>query len=258
MFLSQDSAPMPTVMEMVEAHHQDPYCWILPPMVGSDPTWSFNEISLLCRRLAVYVSIQIIVPQMCRGAVLHHAHYPKRAGHPGARRMYGSLRRKHYRPQVPTYVHNLVSQYQSCRRHQPFGKHQILLKLFHPSRPLEFVAYKYSLAACANKARKLVCSRMKDRFSKLVKAIPSAKITASNIATAVLENWLLFYGAPDIILTDNGKKLTCKLFAALCASLEMKLATTTKYRPQTNIQIERYSRTPVARLRHCIDKRQQN
>lgn len=64
--------------------------------------------------------------------------------------------------------------------------------------------------------------------------------------------------SPDTVLTDNGKQFTSKFFAALCAFLGTKLITTAEYHSQANGQVERYNRTLVARLRHCIDERQQD
>lgn len=99
---------------------------------------------------------------------------------------------------------------------------------------------------------------MKNRFSKLTRAISVAKITTPNVATVVLENYFIIYGAPDIILTDNGKQFTSGYFAALCVSFGTIPVTSTEYNSQTNRQVERYSRTLVAILRQYIDELQQN
>lgn len=63
---------------------------------------------------------------------------------------------------------------------------------------------------------------MTDYYSKHTRAILVAKITAPNVAAMVLENWIVLYGALDIICTD-GKQLTTNSFAALCASTNIKL-----------------------------------
>lgn len=72
-----------------------------------------------------------------------------------------------------------------------------------------------------------------------------------------LEDWIVPYGIPDVVLTHNAKQFTSKFFAALCASLGAKLVTTMECNPQCNRQAERYNRTLVARLRHYIDEHQQ-
>lgn len=84
------------------------------------------------------------------------------------------------------------------------------------------------------------------------------KNTARNVATVVLEPWAIPYGVPDIIVTDNGMQLRSKFFATLCASPGIKLVTTTEYRLQTNKQVDKHNRTLEPRLRHYIDKHQQD
>lgn len=46
---------------------------------------------------------------------------------------------------------------------------------------------------------------MTDRFTKLTIAIPVTKVTAPKIAVVVLKNWVMPYGIPNIVLTDETK-----------------------------------------------------
>lgn len=98
MFLYQDSASMKTKAEIVKNRSGDVYCRNIWLMVGTNSTWLFNKIGLLCRKWTVDDSIKIIVPQKYRVAVPNHAHHPKLEGHPGARRMFDSERRLYYWP----------------------------------------------------------------------------------------------------------------------------------------------------------------
>jgi len=95
-----------------------------------------------------------------------------------------------------------------------------------------------------------------DRYSKLTRAIPVASITAPHVASIFVDHWVIPYGIPEQILSDNGKQFVSKFFAALCAFLGAKLTTTTAYHPQCNGQTERYNKTIIARLRHYVDEHQ--
>lgn len=44
---------------------------------------------------------------------------------------------------------------------------------------------------------------MTDTFSKLNEVNPVPKVTALYVETIVLENWIVAYGVPDVIFTDN-------------------------------------------------------
>lgn len=94
MFLSRDSALIPTQVVMDEAQRQDRYWWNIQTMVGTVSTTLFNEVGLLCRKSPVDGSLQAVVPQKYRAAALQHAYYPTIAGHSSGQRAYYSLKRE--------------------------------------------------------------------------------------------------------------------------------------------------------------------
>lgn len=68
----------------------------------------------------------------------------------------------------------------------------------------------------------------------------------------VLENWISSYGVPNTMMTDNGQQLVSNIFAALCAYMDRKLATTTEYYLQENDQVEQFNKMLVAQLQHEV------
>lgn len=52
LFSSQDSAPMPTEVEMMKAQYQDFYCRNLQGIISSGPTLLLKKSSLPCQRSA--------------------------------------------------------------------------------------------------------------------------------------------------------------------------------------------------------------
>lgn len=104
-----------------------------------------------------------------------------------------------------------------------------------------------------DKSRKRFIVVMIDRFTKWTRAIPVSRIAKPQVAIMVLGNWILLYGIPNVILTNIGKQFTAKIFVLMCAALDAKLVPTTEYHLQCNGQEERFNRTMVAKLRHCMD-----
>ena len=45
-----------------------------------------------------------------------------------------------------------------------------------------------------------------DRLTKLTRVVPLRKITAYNIAVAFVEHWVVSYGPPECVISDNGKQ----------------------------------------------------
>ncbi len=57
-----------------------------------------------------------------------------------------------------------------------------------------------------------------DRYSKLVRTIPLAKITAIEVAEAFVHHWVFVYGPPVSLLSDNGKTISPQSFSTTPAS----------------------------------------
>ena len=55
-----------------------------------------------------------------------------------------------------------------------------------------------------------------DRFSKLVRAVPLAGITATDVSSAFCRDWISVYGPPDTVLTNNGPQFASLFFQGVC------------------------------------------
>lgn len=172
--------------------------------------------------------------------------------------MYGYLGRQYYWQHLPAVVQNMVLQCQSCRRHRPVEMHQKMSKLFLPSGPLASVAKDIFGPLARTKQENLFIAVMTDLFSSLTWTIIVGKISTTNLAKSILDNWIISYGAPSIVFTNNGEQFVSEFFAVLCPSLGIKSIATTEYYSQTYCKLDRYKGTLVARLRHYIDRHQQD
>ena len=91
-----------------------------------------------------------------------------------------------------------------------------------------------------------------DRFSKLVRTVPLKRITAAVIACEFVRHWVLVYGPPALLLSDNVGQFTARFFQDVCRIIGVKNPFTTTYHPQCNGQVERLNRTILAALRHYV------
>lgn len=91
-----------------------------------------------------------------------------------------------------------------------------------------------------------------DRFSKLDRTIQIKAITPIRVAEAFTRQYFLTYGSPISVISDNGKQFIARFFQDLCRILGVKNIFTPKCHPQTNGQVERFNRTFLFALRHCV------
>lgn len=99
---------------------------------------------------------------------------------------------------------------------------------------------------------------MVDGYSKLIRAMLTAKKSATQAANVFLDNWIFPFGIPSYVIADNDPQFISKFIAAICGYLGIERPTKTPNHPQTNAQINRCKKTTVTRLKNCIAAHQQD
>ena len=240
-----------TTEELLEAQLADEFCARLRSRLngGEELPFAFDDSGLLHR--CVEPHFQIVVPPQLRSRILHLAHYPQLAGHPGWRKLYYTVRRDFYWPSLPLDCLHLVRNCVTCAKNRiKLRKAVKRVELFPAKAPLEFVSIDLLGPLLRTRRGHEHLLVITDRFSKLVRTVPMKRITAGDVAKAFVTYWIFVYGPPVKVLSDNGKQFTAKFFMDVCRILGVKNVFTTTYHPQTNGQAERFNRTILTALRH--------
>ena len=82
-------------------------------------------------------------------------------------------------------------------------------------------------------------------FTKYAQAYVTPKQTALVVAWTLWENFLVHYGWPEKILTDQGKSFENSLIRELCKLAQGKKLCTSPYQPETNWQCEHFNVTLI-------------
>ena len=245
-----DDKPI-TTDEMMAEQREDPTCLKYASLADNHKShFSLTSNGLLVRHSPRDNAVQMVVPASLQSRVMYLSHYPVTAGHPQGSKMYDTLRRTHYWPRMYRDVFDYAKGYRACALARGTRyKSQRPLRLFAPKAPLDFVAMDLLGPFKKTDHGSTYVLVITDRFSKLVRAIPMKSTTAPQVADAFIEHWVIPYGMPRHMLTDNGPQFIAKFFEAVCLLLKTKHVTTTAYHPQTNGQAERYNQTLCHRLR---------
>lgn len=97
---------------------------------------------------------------------------------------------------------------------------------------------------------------LQDDLTKYSCAHPLPQHDATTVATCLVEKFICIFGVPKIILTDQGKEFTSKLFAKMSKALKMKHVNCTAYHPQTNGALERSHQTLADYLKNFTSEPQ--
>lgn len=82
--------------------------------------------------------------------------------------------------------------------------------------------------------------------------VPLLCISAVAIAKAFVDNRILMYGSPRSLSSENEPLFMSKFFQHVCRILSVEKLFSATYHPQSNGQVERFSRTIVEALRHYV------
>jgi transposase InsO family protein len=243
----------PTLEEVRAAQTRDTWCQDL--MIGLEcgaPSSRFADLlwddhGILSCKSAVNKELphRWAAPADLRERILTLGHYSNMAAHPGAQRMYQTLSRKWYWPCMSRDCTPFVRRCPSCaaRQLKRGPKRSTPLNVFPPDGPLEFVAMDILGPFPVSQTGSRYILVISDRFSKLSVTVPLPNQTATTVSQAFVDSWLVYYGVPLVIITDNGSNFASKFFGVITNMLGVKHVYISAYRPSTNGQVERFNAT---------------
>jgi hypothetical protein len=80
-------------------------------------------------------------------------------------------------------------------------------------------------------------------LTKFPEALPLKDIKAKTVAQFIYDQIICRYGAPKVILTDQGASFRNEIIDALCETVNINHKLATAYHPQTNGLVERFNKT---------------
>lgn len=90
---------------------------------------------------------------------------------------------------------------------------------------------------------KRYCVTIVDRATKWPEAFPVRDMEANTIATVIYEGWIVRFGCPERITSDQGRQFESHLFKTLMNRMGIEKTRTTAYHPQANGMVERWHRS---------------
>lgn len=97
-----------------------------------------------------------------------------------------------------------------------------------------------------------------DCYSRYLFLIPVEKVTAVDVADAILNNVILQFGSMESLLTDQGSNFMSALYKRFCDVMGIQQVASAAYSPTTVALIERTNRDLNAYLRKYIDLTQRD
>ena len=114
--------------------------------------------------------------------------------------------------------------------------------------PMELVHMDYLTIEATEGGKDVHILVITDHFTRYAQAIVTSLQTAKWTAQNLWDKFIVHYGLPEKILTDQGHNFESDLLKALCEISQVKKIITLGYHPQTNGQCEHFNVTLISML----------
>lgn len=143
-------------------------------------------------------------------------------------------------------VANWINNCDRCVKSKKTAERTELVNI-QTSQPLELVCMDYlTLEPSKGGIQNILV--ITDHFTKFSIAVPTRNQTARVTAEAIFNNFILFYGIPEKLHSDQGTNFCSKIVKELCSILGIYKSRTTPYHPMGNGVTERFNRTLLSML----------
>ena len=182
-----------------------------------------------------------VVPRSFKKNILEGVH--DRMGHLGYERTLDLAKHRYYWVGMASDVKLHLHQCKRCalrKTADPQGRTP--LTNIRTSRPLELVCMDFlSLETSAGGIENVLV--VTDHFTRHAQAFPTRDQTALTVARTLWRKYIIHYGIPERIHSDQGKCFQAAIIQELCTLLGMEKSRTTPYHPQGNGMTERFNST---------------
>ena len=201
--------------------------------------------------------LQLIVPKVLKGQILHQMHNNLLSGHFGERKTYTKMQQRFYWYKMREDVQQWVKTCLECQvNKKPHKLPRAPLGGMLVGSPLDRLSTDFlgpfPVTPRGNKYIMVVT----DTFTKWVDIFALPDQSAKRCANVLLNEVISRFGTPLSIHSDQGRNYESTIFRELCRLFEIKKTRTSIRNPRGNGQTERFNRTLLNMIKKYLEGEQ--
>lgn len=173
--------------------------------------------------------------------IIEEMHAGRWAGHRGINATEAAIRFHFTFPHMRKRITEFIAKCEPCQRHKHSRENRNLPMTITSTckEPNEKISYDVIGPFKYPNNQKLYGLTIQDDFSKFTKFCGLEDCTANSIAKALVEDWILCYGIPRELLSDNGANLCGSIMEEVARYFGLARITTSIGHPQANPSCEK-------------------
>ena len=170
-------------------------------------------------------------------------------GHLGVDRTTGLMQERFYWPHMSDDIRMYIRDCMRCIKFKQKGEQEEMVSI-KATYPLQLVHMDFLQIGSkrADKGKPIYVLVITDHFTRYAQAYVTTNQTAHTVADVFINKYVVNYGWPEKILTDQAQDFEGKVFKQLCDQALIKKLRTSPYHPQGNGQPEWFNRTLLTML----------
>lgn len=218
---------------------------------------SVEDFKYACNKYLNDVKVSLIkLPKVVtdeneKAQILNKYHCDELYGaHSSLKKMLGKISQHFYWRKMVKDIKKTIVNCKKCKLAKPTRiNRELLTKTSTPQKPFDVIQIDTVGPLQQSKNGNKYAVTLQCELTKYLVIVPTINKTASEIARAIFEKFILIFGPMKSIKTDKGKEYENELIKELCALLKIQHVTSTAYHHQTVGMIERCHRTMNEYLR---------
>jgi len=202
--------------------------------------------------------LRAAVPKSLRVVIMKQQHDSLLSGHCGKSTTNRKIAMQYWWPRRRIEVDQYVASCLECQKRTLHGSIEMPMQsLPQCKKRFELVGMDIMYLPTSAEGYRYVLTLI-DHFSRYLIMVPLKDQTAETIAEAIVLNFILTFGVPQSVLSDQGQNFLSLVWQNICKLLGVKKLRTSPYRPQCNGKTESVQGKIKKILSHYLNARQDN